>query len=79
MALLELPEDVAGSGVGPACLPEQGAPLPVGEACTIIGWGKERNTHIFGTDVLHEAEVSSSGTSTWKIEMVHRLHQYFSF
>ncbi|KAK3878927.1 hypothetical protein Pcinc_016470 [Petrolisthes cinctipes] len=57
VALLELPEDVAGSGVGPACLPEQGAPLPVGEACTIIGWGKERNTHIFGTDVLHEAEV----------------------
>lgn len=79
MALLELPEDVAGSGVGPACLPEQGAPLPVGEACTIIGWGKERNTHIFGTDVLHEAEVSSSETSILRIEMIHWLHQYLPF
>ncbi|KAK8402636.1 hypothetical protein O3P69_000766 [Scylla paramamosain] len=58
VALLLLPEPVEpGPRVSPACVPEQGAELPVGKSCTIIGWGKERNTHIFGTDVLHEAEV----------------------
>ncbi|KAK7069940.1 hypothetical protein SK128_012471 [Halocaridina rubra] len=58
VALLQLPEPVEpGPKISPACLPEQGASLPVGDSCTIIGWGKERNTHIFGTDVLHEAEV----------------------
>ncbi|XP_069947479.1 uncharacterized protein [Cherax quadricarinatus] len=58
VALLQLPEAVAsGPYIAPACLPDQGAGLPVGDTCTIIGWGKERNTHIFGTDVLHEAEV----------------------
>ncbi|XP_066983059.1 uncharacterized protein [Macrobrachium rosenbergii] len=58
VALLQLPEPVdPGPRIFPACLPEQGATLPVGDTCTIIGWGKERNTHIFGTDVLHEAEV----------------------
>ncbi|XP_042861376.1 transmembrane protease serine 9-like isoform X1 [Penaeus japonicus] len=58
VALLQLPEPVATTPrIAPACLPEQGANLPVGDKCTIIGWGKERNTHLFGTDVLHEAEV----------------------
>ncbi|KAG7167171.1 Cationic trypsin-like 2 [Homarus americanus] len=58
VALLQLPEAVeSGPRVAPACLPQQGASLPVGDTCTIIGWGKEKNTHIFGTDVLHEAEV----------------------
>lgn len=58
VALLQLPEPVEpGPRISPACLPEQGASLPVGDSCTIIGWGKERNTHIFGTDILHEAEV----------------------
>ncbi|XP_063613018.1 trypsin-3-like [Penaeus indicus] len=58
VALLQLPEAVSmNSRIAPACLPEQGANLPVGDKCTIIGWGKERNTHFFGTDVLHEAEV----------------------
>ena len=45
--------------VGYACVPSQGTSLPIGSMCTIIGWGKERNTHIFGTDVLHEAEVGN--------------------
>ncbi|XP_050738022.1 vitamin K-dependent protein C-like [Eriocheir sinensis] len=58
VALLLLPEPVEpGPHVSPACVPEQDAELPVGESCTIIGWGKERNTHFFGTDVLNEAEV----------------------
>ena len=58
LALLELPERVQlGARAGLACLPEQGAPLP-GNHCTIIGWGKERKSHYFGTEVLHEARVS---------------------
>ena len=41
-----------------ACLPDHGEELPpTGSHCTIVGWGKEKNTHVFGTDVLHEAEV----------------------
>ena len=43
-----------------ACLPEAGASLPEGGAkCSIIGWGKEKNSHVYGTDVLHQAEVNS--------------------
>jgi hypothetical protein len=43
-----------------ACLPEQGEALPEYDAahCTIVGWGKEKNSHVYGTEVLHEAEVS---------------------
>ena len=42
-----------------ACLPEAGEQLPQGGAkCTIIGWGKEKNSHVYGTDVLHQAEVT---------------------
>lgn len=25
--------------------------------CFILGWGKRKNTHIFGTDTLHEVQV----------------------
>ncbi|CAL4090547.1 unnamed protein product, partial [Meganyctiphanes norvegica] len=59
VALLKLPVALkpGDSLASPACVPEQGSSLPVGSACTIIGWGKERDTHIFGTDVLHEAQV----------------------
>ena len=39
------------------CLPEQDEDLPVGTHCTIIGWGKKKSSNVFGTDVLHEAEV----------------------
>ena len=59
LALLELPGPVhLGPGAGLACLPAQAAPLPSSEHCTIIGWGKERRSHYFGTEVLHEARVS---------------------
>lgn len=42
-----------------ACLPEQGEVLPEYESahCMIVGWGKEKNSHVYGTEVLHEAEV----------------------
>jgi hypothetical protein len=58
MALLRLPEPVElGKSVGLACVPEQAEPLPETEHCTIIGWGKEKKSHFFGTEVLHEARV----------------------
>ncbi|XP_076067571.1 uncharacterized protein LOC143040399 isoform X2 [Oratosquilla oratoria] len=58
VALLKLPEPVTKDNyISPVCLPDSYTPLPVGSMCTIIGWGKERNTHIFGTDILHEAQV----------------------
>ena len=58
VALLELPEPVElGPHAGLACLPEQGEMLPDQEHCTIIGWGKEKKSHFFGTEVLHEARV----------------------
>ena len=41
----------------PACLPQQDEDLPVGSHCMIIGWGKKKSSSVFGTDVLHEAEV----------------------
>jgi hypothetical protein len=58
VALLELPEAVQlGRHAGLACLPDQQEALPDQEHCTIIGWGKEKKSHFFGTEVLHEARV----------------------
>ena len=58
VALLELPEPVElGRHAGLACLPDQQEALPDQEHCTIIGWGKEKKSHFFGTEVLHEARV----------------------
>ena len=46
------------STFGVACLPRPSQELPpAGSKCTIIGWGKEQSAHVFGTDVLHQAEV----------------------
>ena len=59
VALLELPEPVTmDRHAALACLPEQDEALPDQEHCTIIGWGKEKKSHFFGTEVLHEARVS---------------------
>ena len=68
VALLKIPETTDHRSSGhqgsswdfpSACLPEDGEDLPpTGSHCTIVGWGKEKNTHVFGTDVLHEAEVA---------------------
>ena len=49
----------AHAGAALACLPEQGERLPTEDHCTIIGWGKEKKSHFFGTEVLHEARVSN--------------------
>ena len=61
VALLKIPD--AGGDVPDfpsACLPDHGEELPpTGSHCTIVGWGKEKNTHVFGTDVLHEAQVQN--------------------
>ena len=58
VALLELPEPVTlDRHAALACLPEQDEALPDQEHCTIIGWGKEKKSHFFGTEVLHEARV----------------------
>lgn len=40
-----------------ACLPEAGDELEDGTSCYIVGWGKQKNTHILGSDALREAEV----------------------
>ena len=58
VALLELPEPVdLGPSAALACLPDQDEALPDQDHCTIIGWGKEKKSHFFGTEVLHEARV----------------------
>jgi hypothetical protein len=68
VALLRIPleQDMAGTGSANsaevahpnvACLPGPNERLPEGKKCSIIGWGKEKNSHVYGTDVLHEAEV----------------------
>lgn len=44
--------------IGFACLPQTGQLLPKNHQCTIIGWGKRRNTDEAGTSILHEAEVN---------------------
>ena len=59
VALLRLPEAIklGQQGTRLACLPQPGQSLPITQKCTIIGWGKKRSSHVFGTEVLHEAEV----------------------
>ncbi|CAG2122496.1 unnamed protein product, partial [Medioppia subpectinata] len=43
--------------VAPVCLPEPEDELAVNSLGTILGWGKRRNSALFGTDVLHQAQV----------------------
>ncbi|XP_076368480.1 serine protease 1 [Tachypleus tridentatus] len=44
-----------------ACLPSVENELHVQTMATILGWGKQRKSAIFGTDVLHEAQVPIVG------------------
>ncbi len=74
VALLRIPEDdhhhgAVGAGLfrrlpdqpNAACLPDPGRELPPpGAKCTIIGWGKKKNSDVYGTDVLHEAQVKKN-------------------
>ena len=44
----------------PVCLPKQGQELPAPSKdtkCMIMGWGKSKESDVFGSDVLREAEV----------------------
>jgi hypothetical protein len=43
--------------VSPVCLPSSDDIMPVNSLGTILGWGKRRNSAVFGTDVLHQAQV----------------------
>ena len=40
-----------------ACLPDKEDELPVNTLCYAIGWGKMKDTNLFGTDKLREAQV----------------------
>lgn len=52
--------------IGFACLPQSYQPLPKNHQCTIIGWGKRKNTDDAGTNILHEAEVYITALSFLK-------------
>lgn len=52
--------------VSPACLPSTNDSLPVDSLGTILGWGKRKNSEVFGTDVLHQAEVPVADISDCK-------------
>lgn len=53
-----LPQSVERSHfIGFACLPDKTQLLPIGNTCTVIGWGKRRHVDETGTNLLHEAEV----------------------
>ena len=43
--------------VSPVCLPSSEDEMAVNSLGTILGWGKRRNSAVFGTDVLHQAQV----------------------
>lgn len=60
IALLKIPASVKldQQQSVPACLPNPHQVLPTTKLCTIIGWGKRRLTDAYGTDVLHEAQVT---------------------
>lgn len=58
IALLKLKTPVAPSKyVNFACVPDSQDTLPTNTLCYAVGWGKMRDTHIFGADVLREAQV----------------------
>ncbi|XP_074594184.1 trypsin-like [Brevipalpus obovatus] len=43
--------------VSHACLPSKRDNMPINTLGTILGWGKRKNSAIFGTDKLHQAKV----------------------
>ncbi|XP_053204056.1 trypsin-3-like [Panonychus citri] len=46
-----------GKFVATACLPSRKDEIPIDSFGTILGWGKKKNSALFGTDVLHQARV----------------------
>nr|AWU67091.1 putative trypsin [Crangon crangon] len=58
IALLKLPRPVTyNKYILPACLPEIDTVPPMRSKCVVSGWGKEKETHIFGSDVLKHVRV----------------------
>ncbi|XP_067673139.1 acrosin-like [Haliotis asinina] len=45
------------SGLGFACLPKKDEVIPPKTLCYTVGWGKRKNTHLFGAIALQEAKV----------------------
>ncbi len=43
--------------IGYACVPTTTDVLPTNTLCYAVGWGKMKNTHLFGADILREARV----------------------
>lgn len=43
--------------VSNVCLPSRRENVPINTLATILGWGKRKNSAIFGTDKLHQARV----------------------
>ena len=60
IALLRL-KTPAPSDVQCACVPDADDALPVGTLCHAVGWGKSKATHVYGSDVLREAELPLVG------------------
>ncbi|XP_043212694.1 cationic trypsin-like, partial [Amphibalanus amphitrite] len=56
LAMIRLRAPLKPSEATPVCLPRGRHPRP-GTKCTVAGWGKTKITHLFGSDVLREAEV----------------------
>lgn len=42
---------------GYACLPSEDYTPPTDQLCTIVGWGKLKNTHVYGSNSLQEVQV----------------------
>ncbi|RWS14716.1 chymotrypsinogen B-like protein [Dinothrombium tinctorium] len=58
IALLRLRRPLKlGKYVSTACLPSSSDHLKMNTMGIILGWGKKRNSALFGTDVLHQAQV----------------------
>lgn len=58
IALLKLKQPLKiNQFVSPICLPSEDTALATNSLATILGWGKKRNSAVFGTDVLHQAQV----------------------
>lgn len=52
--------------VSPICLPTADDLLPVNSLGTILGWGKRKNSAMFGSDVLHQAQVPIASSEDCK-------------
>lgn len=58
IALLKLEHSVPDSDkIGYACLPDENDEFVEKTKCYIVGWGKENNTDVFGSNKLQEAQV----------------------